>query len=85
MAYGRVGNVSPRLLSVLLAGGMLLSLYVIPALKYPPNPPAVSLDETIRQRTLLYLLMVVLSAALFVAAVWLGRRLADGWVHGTRR
>jgi hypothetical protein len=35
----------------------------------------VSLDETIRQRTLLYLLMVVLSAALFVGAVYLGRRL----------
>ena len=35
-----------------------------------------SLDETIRQRTLLYLLMVVLSAALFVGAVYLGRRLA---------
>ena len=82
VAYGRVGDISPRRLSVLLAGGMLLSLYVIPALKYPPNPPAVSLDETIRQRTLLYLLMVVLSAALIVAAVWLGRRLAPkfgGW------
>jgi predicted cobalt transporter CbtA len=55
---------------------MLLSLYVVPALKYPANPPAVSLDETIRQRTLLYLLMVVVSAALFVGAVYLGRRLA---------
>ena len=55
---------------------MLLSLYVVPALKYPANPPAVSLDETIRQRTLLYLLMVVLSAALFVGAVYLGRQLA---------
>ena len=33
--------------------------------------------ETIRQRTLLYLLMVVLSAALFAAAVWLGRNLAE--------
>ena len=54
---------------VLLAGGMFLSLYVIPFLKYPANPPAVSLDETIRQRTLLYLMMVVLSAALLVAAV----------------
>ena len=52
-------------------------LYVVPALKYPPNPPAVSLDETIRQRTLLYLLMVVLSAALLAAAVYLGRRLAE--------
>jgi Probable cobalt transporter subunit (CbtA) len=82
VAYGRVGALSARLLSVLTAGGMLLSLYVIPFLKYPANPPAVSLDETIRQRTLLYLLMVVLSAALLVAAVYLGRRLTarfGGW------
>ena len=71
VAYGRVGNVSARLLSVYVAGAMLLSLYVVPALKYPPNPPAVSLDETIRQRTLLYLLLVVLSAALLVGAVYL--------------
>lgn len=72
-AYGRVGSTSPRMLSVLLAGAMLLSLYVVPSLKYPANPPAVSLDETIQQRTLLYLLMVVASAALLVAAVALGR------------
>ncbi len=77
VVYGRVGNLSPRLLSVLVAGGMFLSLYVIPFLKYPASPPAVSLDETIRQRTLLYLLVVVLSAALFAAAVWLGRNLVE--------
>jgi predicted cobalt transporter CbtA len=75
VVYGRVGNLSARVLSVLVAGGMLLSLYVVPALKYPANPPAVSLDETIRQRTMLYLLMVVVSAALFVGAIYLGRRL----------
>ena len=77
VVYGRVGALSPRLLSVLLAVGMLLSLYVIPFLKYPASPPSVSLDETIRQRTLLYLLMVVLSVALLAAAVWLGRSLAE--------
>lgn len=77
VVYGRVGNLSPRLLSVLLAGAMFLSLYVIPFLKYPANPPAVSLDETIRQRTLLYLMMVVLSVALFAGAVWLGRHLLE--------
>jgi len=77
VAYGRVGNLSPRMASVLLAGGMFLSLYLIPFLKYPANPPAVSLDETIRQRTLLYLMVVVVSAAALVAAVWLGRRLLD--------
>ncbi len=77
VAYGRVGIASPRLLSVLLAGGMFLSLYVIPFLKYPANPPAVSLEETIRQRTLLYLMMVVLSAMLLAGAVWLGRTLLE--------
>jgi predicted cobalt transporter CbtA len=77
VTYGRVGNMSARLLSLFVAGGMLLSLYVVPTLKYPANPPAVSLDETIRQRTLLYLLIVVLSGALLVGAVYLGRRLAQ--------
>jgi predicted cobalt transporter CbtA len=75
VAYGRVGDTSPRLLSVLLSGAMLASLYLVPALKYPPSPPALSLDETIRQRTLLYMLMVVLSVGLLVAAVYAGRRL----------
>ncbi|BBZ19472.1 CbtA family protein [Mycolicibacterium gadium] len=77
VAYGRVGNISARLLSLYVAGGMLLSVFIVPALKYPPSPPALSLDETLRQRTLLYLLMVALSAALLVAAVYLGRRLNE--------
>lgn len=85
VTYGRIGDMSARALSVLLAGGMLLSLWVVPALKYPPNPPAVSLDETIQQRTLLYLLMVVLSVALLAAAVYIGRRLTGrlGLWNGT--
>lgn len=77
VAYGRVGIASPRLLSMLLAGGTFLSLYVVPFLKYPANPPAVGLEETLRQRTLLYLMMVVLSAVLLAGAVWLGRRLLE--------
>lgn len=76
VTYGRVGDISARLLSLYVAGGMLLSLYVVPSLKYPASPPALSLDETIQQRTLLYLAMVVLSAALLVGAVALGRRWA---------
>ena len=74
VAYGRVGDVSVRLLSLYIAGAMLLSLYVIPNLKYPANPPALSLDQTVRERTLLYVLMVVLSAALLIGAVVLARR-----------
>lgn len=76
VTYGRVGNASARLLSLYIAGGMLVALFVVPALKYPPSPPALSLDQTIAQRTQLYLLMVVVSAALLIGAVYLGRRLA---------
>jgi predicted cobalt transporter CbtA len=82
VAYGRIGELSAHLLSLLLAGGMFLSLYVIPFLKYPPSPPAVGLEESIRQRTLLYLLLVVLSAVLLVAAVSVARQLTPrfgGW------
>jgi Probable cobalt transporter subunit (CbtA) len=76
VAYGRLGTLSARATAALLAGGMLIALWIVPALKYPPNPPAVSLDGTIQQRTLLYLLLVVLSAALFVGSVLLARKLA---------
>lgn len=75
VAYGRVGDLAARPLAALLAGAMLLCVFVVPALKYPPNPPASSLEETIRQRTLLYLLLVVASVVLLVVAVVVGRRL----------
>ncbi|MCG5431444.1 CbtA family protein [Mycobacterium sp. MYCO198283] len=74
--YGRLGGLGARGLSVVLAAGAFVSVYLVPFLKYPPNPPAVSLDETLRQRTLLYVLLTVLSVALAVGALWLGRRLA---------
>lgn len=75
VAYSRTNNISARTLSVLVAGAMLVSLWVVPALKYPPSPPATSLDETISQRTLLYLLVLGLSALLMVAAIYLGTQL----------
>jgi Probable cobalt transporter subunit (CbtA) len=75
VAYSRTTNISARVLSVLVAGGMLVALWIVPALKYPPSPPATSLDETITQRTLLYVLMLGLSAVLMVAAVYLGNQL----------
>lgn len=74
--YGRVGGLGPRALSVLLAGFAFGSVYLVPFLKYPPNPPAVGREETIGYRTGWYLVMVLASLVAAVAAVWLGRRLA---------
>ncbi|WP_179470551.1 CbtA family protein [Mycolicibacterium vinylchloridicum] len=75
VAYSRITTVSARTLAVLTAGAMLISLWVVPALKYPPSPPATSLDETIKQRALLYVLMVALSALFMVASVYLAFQL----------
>ena len=61
MAYGRVGIASPRLLSVLLAGGMFLSLYVVPFLKYPANPPGVGLEDTVEAWSTTFLLVTAIS------------------------
>lgn len=76
LALGRVGRVSARSLSLLVAGAGFLLLYLVPFLKYPANPPAVGNGDTIAQRAGLYGVMVVASVVFGVAAVWLGGRLA---------
>ena len=76
IAYGRIGDISARATAVVVAAAMFVSVWLVPALKDPPNPPATSDDATIFQRSMLYLLMVGLSALLMVAAVYLGRQLA---------
>ena len=72
---GRVGALSPRNLALCVASGMFVVLYAVPFFKYPANPPSIGNPDTIRERTGLYLLMVVISAVAAVAAIWLGRRL----------
>jgi putative cobalt transporter subunit CbtA len=79
LALGRVGRVSPRRLSLLLAGGGFLTLYLVPFLKYPANPPAVGNGATIAQRAGLYGVLVVACVLFAAAALWLGHRLAPRW------
>ncbi|MDT9693593.1 CbtA family protein [Streptomyces sp. P9(2023)] len=81
-ALGRIGAFGPRATAALLSLGGLLAFYVVPFLKYPANPPAVSDPATISQRATLYLLMVVLSVLLAVSAVILGKRLAPRLGNG---
>ncbi|MEU2021787.1 CbtA family protein [Streptomyces sp. NPDC016469] len=75
-ALGRVGRFGPRATAALIAGAALVSVYVVPFLKYPANPPAVGNPDTIGRRTALFFLMVALSVLLAVAAVIVGKRLA---------
>jgi Probable cobalt transporter subunit (CbtA) len=75
VCLGRVGNLRPRTLALLVAAGGLLAMYLVPFVKYPANPPAIGNPDTIKDRGGLYLLMVFCSVLFLVAAVWLGQRL----------
>lgn len=73
--YGRMSGVGPRSLSLSLAAGAFGAVYLVPFVKYPPNPPAVGQADTIGMRTGWYLIMVLVSVTLAIAATLLARRL----------
>jgi predicted cobalt transporter CbtA len=75
VVYARTEAGRPQRLSLLLAAGAFGAAYVVPFVKYPPNPPAVGQADTIGARTGWYLAMVVASGVLAIGAVWLARRL----------
>ena len=75
LCYGRVGRLSSRGCAALLAGLGFLTLAVVPALKYPANPPSIGEPGTIGLRTALYLSMIVVSLVSLMVAASL-RRLA---------
>lgn len=74
-AYGRIGNLSPRVTSALLAAAAFVALVLVPDIKYPPNPPAIGEAGTIGQRTALFVAMIVVSLAAMMIALAAGRRL----------
>lgn len=76
VVYARTNEAQPQALSLRLAAGAFGAVYVVPFLKYPPNPPAVGQSDTIGARTGWYLVMVASSVVLAIGAVWLVRRLA---------
>jgi hypothetical protein len=81
-AYGRIGRMSPRLTAAVLAGAAYLTVIIVPFTKYPANPPTVGNPDTIGRRTVLYLLMIVISLLAAVAAGRIRRNLLPklgGW------
>ena len=75
ICLGRVGNLRPRSLAMLVAGFGFLGFYLVPFIKYPANPPSIGHPETIGARSGLHLLMVGSSLLLLILAVILGHRL----------
>ncbi|HWG76322.1 MAG TPA: CbtA family protein [Steroidobacteraceae bacterium] len=68
-ANGRIARLGPGATATLVAALCLITFYIIPALKYPANPPSVGHPDTIRLRTGLYFLMMALSVASTIGAV----------------
>jgi predicted cobalt transporter CbtA len=74
-AQGRILRLGARGLAGLLALGGFVTVYAVPFLKYPPNPPAVGAPDTIGRRTALYFTMLAISLLLGVLAFVVARRL----------
>lgn len=60
-ARGSLAGSSEKKKALLLAGIMWLVLFLVPALKYPANPPAVGDPETIYYRQTLYVAFLAIS------------------------
>ncbi|GAA4825377.1 CbtA family protein [Actinomycetospora corticicola] len=76
LLQGKV-SLRPRALALLVAGAGFLTLYATPFVKYPANPPAVGHDETIGDRSALFLVMVVGSVVALVVAGLVVRALRE--------
>ncbi len=79
LIYGRAGGLGPRGTSAVLSVIGFVTLYGVPGLKYPANPPAVGDPDTIVLRTGLYFSMVLISLIGMVAAGKLRLSVIDRW------
>lgn len=73
--HGRFSSLSARGTSAVIAVAAFVAIVIVPAIKYPANPPAVGNSDTIGVRTELFFLMIVVSIASLIAAVGIARNL----------
>jgi len=76
-AYGRIGRLSARGTAAVLGVLGFIAVYLVPFLKYPPNPPSIGDPETIQYRTVTYALLVAVSVVVMVLCVNLQRHLTQ--------
>jgi hypothetical protein len=81
IARGRLGRAGARTTAALIALVGFVTVYLVPFVKYPANPPAAGNPETIGRRTQLFFAMLLLSILAAVAAVLLARQIYrfSGW------
>jgi len=75
-AYGRIAVVGARTTAAVLAAAAFTTITLIPAIKYPANPPSVGDPATIDRRTLLFAFMIAVTVLAFIAAARLRRQLS---------
>ena len=68
-----------------VSAAAFVALVLIPGLKYPPNPPAVGDPDTIAERSTQFMLLMLASVLVVIAAWWLWSWLTDqGWDGAAR-
>ena len=72
----RLPGSNNRKKAFILTGLMFFVLFLIPALKYPPNPPAVGNPSTIYYREILYIAILAISGLSSLLLAMLYRRLS---------
>jgi predicted cobalt transporter CbtA len=81
-SHRRLTRRPARVTAAGLAAAAFTAVYLVPWLKYPPNPPAVGDPDTIGRRTTLFLLLVVMAVLATVLANVVRERLKPrlgGW------
>lgn len=68
-----------------VATAAFLATSLLPGLKYPPNPPTVGNPDTISDRTMAYLALVLGSALIVIATWWILERLTRAGLDGGLR
>lgn len=74
---GRLGRLSARGSTLLVAGVGFVAVALVPFLKYPATPPAVGDADTIGHRTSEYFGLLLVSVLAAITAVVVARRLLD--------
>ncbi|QPB18969.1 CbtA family protein [Rhizobium sp. 007] len=74
--HGRFSRLDARGTAAVIALAAFVAIVLVPAIKYPANPPAVGIPDTIGVRTEVFFLMIVVSVASLIAAVALARNLS---------